>query len=343
VLVEVGSRSLDLLSAMGGRHLYLHRLRPRSLVGLLLAAASALVGRNAFVGVRVLPTIDALKGAIGEVSRPAAATEEVVDTQESEAFAPAMRYIAMNRFQVRDGAEPQFEQRWATRQSSLLELDGFRWFALFRRIAAPGESSDYPDDYNYVSFTIWETKKNFNSWRKGPAFKEAHGGGNIFGFFSMIINGFMTSKGPPSPAFWKSLSVEKTAQAKERLISGPGGRPDADGIQKLDTEVSALMLRFAVPEGDEAKFEQTWMDERAKTFVKLKNEPGFRFGQLVRRDKTADDQVTYMAITMWDDMAHMEKWRNSKTAAKLMDAVDGITPMAYLYEGFLVLESETGA
>ena len=31
----------------------------------------------------------------------------------------------------------------------------------------------------YVSFTIWETKKDFTFWRKGPAFKEAHGGGGI--------------------------------------------------------------------------------------------------------------------------------------------------------------------
>jgi len=317
-------------------------LRPRSLVG-LLAAVCAIVGRNAFVGTRVLSTIETSKDFTATVSRHAEATKEAVATDKAETLAPPMRYIAMNRFQVRDGAEPTFEQRWATRQSSLLELDGFRWFALFRRVAVPGESGDYPDDYNYVSFTIWENKKNFNSWRTGPAFKEAHGGGNIFGFFSMIINGFMTSKGPPKPAFWRSLSVEKTAQAKERLLSGPGGRPDADGVSKLDAEVSALMLRFPVPKGDEAKFEKTWMADREMMFSKLKDTPGFRFGQLVRRDKTADDEVTYMAVTMWDDVEHMEKWRSSKSASDLMDAVDGVTPMPYLYEGFLVLESEIGA
>eukprot|EP00975_Prorocentrum_lima_P044808 9387092-Prorocentrum_lima.AAC.1 len=26
-------------------------------------------------------------------------------------------------------------------------------------------------------FTIWETKADFEAWRSGPAFKEAHGGG----------------------------------------------------------------------------------------------------------------------------------------------------------------------
>eukprot|EP00971_Amphidinium_carterae_P169414 3356570-Amphidinium_carterae.1 len=43
--------------------------------------------------------------------------------------------------------------------------------------------------------------------------------------------------------------------------------------------------------GDEAKFEKTWMADREMMFSKLKDTPGFRFGQLVRRDKTADDEV----------------------------------------------------
>ena len=63
----------------------------------------------------------------------------------------------------------------------------------------PNDQQSFPDEYSplvkdlcearerslhevargYVSFTIWETKKDFTFWRKGPAFKEAHGGGGI--------------------------------------------------------------------------------------------------------------------------------------------------------------------
>jgi len=116
------------------------------------------------------------------------------------------RYIAMNRFQVREGQEPRFEQRWATRKSTLLELEGFHWFALLQRVPPSGDNpAPYSDDYSYVSFTIWGNKKNFNSWRNGVAFKEAHGGNSPFDFFKMVINGFMTSKGPPKPAFWHAV------------------------------------------------------------------------------------------------------------------------------------------
>lgn len=47
---------------------------------------------------------------------------------------PADRYIATNRFKVKQGAEARFEQRWATRKSRLAVLDGFRTFFLMRRV-----------------------------------------------------------------------------------------------------------------------------------------------------------------------------------------------------------------
>ena len=37
------------------------------------------------------------------------------------------RYIASNRFQVRNGKGPKFEKRWADRKSRLATLDGFRF------------------------------------------------------------------------------------------------------------------------------------------------------------------------------------------------------------------------
>ncbi len=38
----------------------------------------------------------------------------------------------------------------------------------------------FDEEFNYVSFTIWETKKDFNTWRQGDAFREAHGGYSLF-------------------------------------------------------------------------------------------------------------------------------------------------------------------
>jgi len=54
----------------------------------------------------------------------------------------------------------------------LSQLDGFRFFTLLKRVEAYGVKYD-SDDGNYVSFTIWEEKANFDSWRTGEAFKEA--------------------------------------------------------------------------------------------------------------------------------------------------------------------------
>ena len=77
------------------------------------------------------------------------------------------RYVATNRFTVRDGKDAKFEKRWATRKSRLAELDGFRWFHLMRRVKLDDDDPDYADPYNYVSFTIWKNKGAFNAWRNG--------------------------------------------------------------------------------------------------------------------------------------------------------------------------------
>eukprot|EP00933_Yihiella_yeosuensis_P039932 TRINITY_DN34103_c1_g1_i1.p1 TRINITY_DN34103_c1_g1~~TRINITY_DN34103_c1_g1_i1.p1 ORF type:complete len:369 (+),score=84.11 TRINITY_DN34103_c1_g1_i1:71-1177(+) len=272
---------------------------------------------------------------------------------EEEGLIPGERYIAMNRFRVKNGCEAKFEQRWATRESSLTTLDGFRWFCLLRRV--PGtkkggsmsviynyEDDSYEDDYSYLSFTIWETKKNFNSWRTGPAFKEAHGGGGIANFVSMVVNGFMTSNGPPKPAFWRSMLLEKTPEQKTRLVGGPGGQPDADGENVLEPEIYAVMNRFTVKEGMEAEFEKRWADRESK----LKEQKGFRFFHLMRRDQTPDDTVNYISMSVWDSREDFDDWWGSKSFTNMAQVQGNLLehPLTRMfYEGKLVLESESGA
>ena len=271
------------------------------------------------------------------LSRSAVSVETPTSTSEStdqvESLLPGERYIASNRFAVREGADAAFEQRWAQRKSSLLTLPGFRWFSLMRRV--PDDSVNFGDDYSYISFTIWETKKDFNFWRKGPAFKEAHGGGGILDFLGMIMSSFMTSKGPPKPFFWEGVLPMTSSASKERLLSGPGGRPEADGQKVLDPEVFVQTIRFKVADGREQDFEKYWSEHGEA----LKAESGFRFSQLLRRDQVPDDDCNYLGVTVWDDQAALEK-----ASVDTSSAGDLLTQpaMKVLYEGKLVLESESG-
>jgi heme-degrading monooxygenase HmoA len=119
------------------------------------------------------------------------------------------RYIACNRFNVRDNKGAAFEERWAKRKSRLATLDGFRFFTLLKRITDEDSGIvEYDDEMgNYISYTIWENKDNFNAWRQGDAFKEAHGGGkfNISGFVQLISTALFIIKGSPKPAFFDSV------------------------------------------------------------------------------------------------------------------------------------------
>ena len=119
------------------------------------------------------------------------------------------RYVATNRFAVRDGKEAKFEKRWATRKSRLATLQGFKYFHLMRRVTLnenenDGDENTYSYDGgndkesaqgNYVSLTIWEKKSDFSVWRKGDAFKEAHGGTSIKAFVSTMVNSALVLRG----------------------------------------------------------------------------------------------------------------------------------------------------
>ena len=47
-----------------------------------------------------------------------------------------------------------------------------------------------PDKHDYVSMTVWDNKDNFDAWRVGDAFKEAHGGGGLSGFIGKVWVGW---------------------------------------------------------------------------------------------------------------------------------------------------------
>ena len=121
-----------------------------------------------------------------------------------------------------------------------------------------GNKSQWPfaDEPNYVSFTIWDDKQSFTSWLKSDAFKEAHGGGTLFGFIDMLVNSTFTLDGAPKPAFWHGLlplSTEPDMAGKR--VEGGWRIVEADGKNLLDSEAFTVSNRFKIAEGQEKAFE----------------------------------------------------------------------------------------
>ena len=78
-------------------------------------------------------------------------------------------YLTMNRFKVRTGREAEFEEVWASRDSRLREVPGFKSFHLMR-----GPSGD--DHTLYASHTAWDSEAAFQDWTRSDAFRAAHKG-----------------------------------------------------------------------------------------------------------------------------------------------------------------------
>jgi heme-degrading monooxygenase HmoA len=74
-------------------------------------------------------------------------------TLDGEAF------IAMNRFSVSPGSEAAFEQRFASRESTLSTFDGFKGFTLLRR-----DGPD-PDGFTHSTWSVWRDRAAFEVWR----------------------------------------------------------------------------------------------------------------------------------------------------------------------------------
>lgn len=78
-------------------------------------------------------------------------------------------FVAMNRFRIVKGKEPEFERIWAERDSHLGEVPGFVEFNLLR-------GPDAEDHTLYASHTIWQSREHFEDWTKSDAFRKVHAG-----------------------------------------------------------------------------------------------------------------------------------------------------------------------
>lgn len=74
-------------------------------------------------------------------------------------------FVAMNRFEIADGREDEFERSWRERDSYLAGVPGFQHFALLKG-DAPGE---------YISHSTWESRDAFVAWTQSDVFRKAHG------------------------------------------------------------------------------------------------------------------------------------------------------------------------
>lgn len=284
------------------------------------------------------------------------------------------RYVATNRFAVRKDKAAKFEQRWATRKSSLAKLDGFKYFHLMRRVTIneDGETCTYDEGTdndsaagNYVSFTIWDKKSDFSAWRSGEAFKEAHGGTSIGAFLGTMINSLRVLRGPPRPAFYDGLLLQSTVPSEVPETVDGWRSVEADGISTLPAECFVACNQFFVPEENRVAFEQRW----AQRVSKLQECNGFVAFSMLRRDATAkghgtspltSDEPTYVSTTIWKDLASFNEWRTGSAFQKAHggdkkkedgDAADvkppaplwSKPPTPVFYEGTLVISSKDGA
>jgi heme-degrading monooxygenase HmoA len=274
------------------------------------------------------------------------------------------RYVATNQFTVRPGAEAKFEARWANRKSRLATLDGFKYFNLMRRVTLDGGAPpDAEDPFGYVSLTIWETKQDFNTWRTGDAFKEAHGGTSIGAFLGAMISSLRVLKGAPRPVFYDGLMQLSAVPTSLPKTEGGWRVVEADGVNLLPAEAFIACNRFSVLPGMEAAFEQRWAARESK----LDDCEGFVSFSMLRRDygnkghgsgpPPAAGEFNYQSCTVWRDRSCFMKWRDSQQfrsahgGDKPAPAAEAPKPppmwagppTPVFYEGVLCLSSSGGA
>jgi len=288
---------------------------------------------------------------------------------------------------VRAGKEGKFEKRWATRRSRLASLQGFKYFHLMRRVTLD-ENKGFMSTYdggkdketaqgNYVSFTIWEKKSDFSAWRKGDAFKEAHGGTSIGAFVSTMVKSALVLRGAPRPAFYDGLLLKSVKpDFLPEVIDGWRNVefPDSDGSKPvtLPSECFVACNQFFVPKENAVAFEQRWKNRESV----LGDFDGFVAFSMLRRDGLAKGhgiveidtatEPTYVSTTIWKDRASFANWRNGaafskshgghketardgadkKPTAKQLEGSPPLwsrPPVPIFYEGTLVIATADGA
>lgn len=250
------------------------------------------------------------------------------------------RYIATNRFKVRDNAGAKFEKRWADRKSRLAKLDGFRFFTLLRR-TDDSPSSNEGSFGNYISLTVWEDKPSFDAWRTGDAFKEAHGGGGIKDFIQLLTTAIFILDGGPKPAFYDGLSpIFIEDHGVHPKLEGGWRKVEADGVNYLNPDVFMSQYRYSVPVGSEIDFEQVY--SRNDRDIQNQQLPGFLGSYLMRRDASkADDDFNYIVSTLWKSKSSFDAWSLGEDATKLK-TISGFVSKPSFYEGKLTLVSNKG-
>lgn len=76
-------------------------------------------------------------------------------------------YLAMNRFQVFTDKEQDFIDVWASRETFLDEVPGFKSFNLLKGGSEDGITL-------FTSHSVWVDKQAFEDWTTSEAFRKAH-------------------------------------------------------------------------------------------------------------------------------------------------------------------------
>ena len=109
-------------------------------------------------------------------------------------------------------------------------------------------STNINDNFgNYVSFTIWKDKSNFDAWRTGDAFKEAHGGGGITDFIKLLTTAIFILDGGPKPAFYDGLfPIIGETEIMSHLYGDDYGwrQVSADGENFLQPDVILSQIQY---------------------------------------------------------------------------------------------------
>ena len=78
----------------------------------------------------------------------------------------------MNRFKIAIGRESDFEDIWKNRETHLDGVKGFRKFNLLKGATT--------EEYTlYTSHSTWDSKTDFENWKKSEAFRKGGGGQHL--------------------------------------------------------------------------------------------------------------------------------------------------------------------